>query len=49
MVLWFQLWLIAVSAYLLEEVGWNWLLSLAAVKELAHRGRTQEVVRLKGQ
>ena len=33
--------------YLLKEEGWNWLLSLAAVEQLAHRGGAQEVVRLK--
>ena len=48
-VLWLQLGLMTVPAYLLEEGGWNLLLSLAAVKQLAHRGRTQVVVRLKGQ
>ena len=45
-VLWFQLGLMAVSAYLLEEGGWNWLVSFGAVEQLAHRRGTQEVVRL---
>ena len=48
-VLWLQLGLMAVSAYLLEEGGWNWLLSHAAVEQLGHRGGTQEVVRLEWQ
>ena len=47
-VLWLQLGLPAVSAYLLEEGGWNWLISHAAVEQLAYRRGTQEVVRLEG-
>ena len=48
-ILWLQLGVMAMFAYLLKEGDWNWLISLAAVKQLTHRGGTQEVVRLKRQ
>ena len=43
---WLLLGLLVVPQYLLEEAIWNRLANHALLKEMAHRGGLQEVVRL---